>query len=117
MAKKMQRMSRAEQAQRRKDISKAVKETGDPLKVARDFKVSMQTVQKACLEFRVKCPPTARGIPSQNTLLIIAELIEGKSLTQLAEKYNLTRQRVLVIKKKAEAAKLLGENAVWRGKN
>jgi hypothetical protein len=48
--------------------------------------------------------PGSKTKPSSQTLMIIADLIRGKKMSDIARDRNLTRQRIFLIKGEAERA-------------
>jgi DNA invertase Pin-like site-specific DNA recombinase len=114
-------MSRQQRIERRKKVAddfRKLLEKGVDLKecyarTARKYGITVATVKKACLDHDVKIPrmnnlePGSRTKPSSQTLMIIADLIRGKKMTDIARERNLTRQRIFLIKAEAEQAGLM----------
>lgn len=117
-----ERLSHEERATRRKEIAQEVKKTKDPAAVMKKFGVTYNWVRTACRENQVECPPlpkAARGMVAGRTLEIIAQLILSQKTgspkqDEIAAQFELTPQRVSMIKKQATEAGLLGPKAVWK---
>ena len=82
-------------------------------RTARKYGITTTTVKQACLEHQVKIPrmnnlePKSKTKPSSQTLMIIADLVRGKKMSDIARQRNLTRQRIFLIKSEAEQAGLM----------
>lgn len=111
-------MSRQQRIERRKKVAddfRKLLEKGVDIKecyakTARKYGITITTVKQACLDHDVKIPrmnnlePGSKTKPSSQTLTIIADLIRGKKMSDIARERNLTRQRIFLIKSEAEQA-------------
>jgi hypothetical protein len=111
-------MSHEQRIERRKKIAddfRKLLEKGIDIKecyarTARKYGITTTTVKQACIEHQIKIPrmnnlePGSKTKPSSQTLMIIADLIRGKKMSDIARDRNLTRQRIFLIKGEAERA-------------
>lgn len=94
-------MTHKERAARRKQIAKFCR-NHTAAEAATDFGVSITMVRAACREHGVTPVPNQRQcVPTDQTLQIIALLLNGTSRTEIRKRFNLTRQRVAQIAKRA----------------
>jgi uncharacterized protein (DUF433 family) len=81
---------------RRREIAEFVRQGGGTAAAAKKFGVTIQSVRLACREFGV--PIVARC--SSTVYAVIAELQQGGTITIVADKLGITRQRVSFVRKK-----------------
>lgn len=101
--------TREEQYERRRAMAAEVKAGATAEEVAEKYGVTAATVRIACNQFKVPLQPTgARGRPAGSGrsyhFEIVAALLAGRSMPDIAEEFGITRQAVHEIKQRAEAA-------------
>lgn len=114
----MSHEQRIERRKRMADDFRKLMEKGIDIKecyarTARKYGITTTTVKQACIEHQIKIPRMnnlergSKTKPSSQTLMIIADLIRGKKMSDIARERNLTRQRIFLIKGEAEQAGLM----------
>jgi transposase len=92
-------MNHSERAERRRKIAVYVQQhDGDISKAAVKFKVTESTVKSACLEHGVE---TRNRVRRQGTTIytIIADLQKGGTVADIANKLNVSKQRISLARK------------------
>ena len=88
-------MTHEQRSARRQQIAEHVRDAGDTIgDAARLFGVSIATVRSACLEYRVKWPDSTHEKHVGSLELIAAMFDSTKSLAEIADSRNVSRQRV-----------------------
>lgn len=99
---------------RRREIAEFCRTSKLPFtEVAKIVKASPQMINRACAEYGVAVP-SQQYSASKQSFDILAELMAGLSVTEVAEKFTITPQRVSQIKSKAEQAKILGKQSRFK---
>ena len=103
------RLTLADRAARRKQMANLVLAGRSYKRVALYYGVSVSAVRQACRQPRTQAaqaePGDLRKRPPGRTLDVVADLIRGgQTQNDIAEKRNVSRQRVSQIKQKAEEA-------------
>lgn len=94
-------MTHAERRERRKQMAAKVREGAEPETVAREFRVTLDLVERACKEFKVRLLKRKTGL---RTFRIIALLLQGLSVKTVAEQIGVTYQWVKEVRSDASEA-------------
>lgn len=98
-------MTHKERFERRRQIAEYARDHGKS-KAASHFKVSLGTVVAACREHEIK--PQEKGKASRtNTFMVLKRLMDGASLTEIGQEMGVSRQYVLIVKRRAESVGII----------
>ena len=101
----MSSLTHAERADRRRAIANEAKRGVPVSAIASKYGVSVSTIHGDCVEHDVHPPPMHLNVSrASKSLLIVAELLRGKSPAEIAEQFGTSRQRVHQVKNDAESA-------------
>jgi hypothetical protein len=77
--------------------------------VTEKYRAAIPIIRAACRENQIKIPRTSpsKWNPSPQTFEIVAELIRGRTMTEIAAERGLSRQRVHQIKQQARGSGIL----------
>jgi hypothetical protein len=100
------RLSQEERRERRGQMAQAIANGASMVEVCKQFKASPTYIKMACKEFGVSLAVSDRvEALGPNTLSIIAYLLNGTDpIREVAECFDVSRQRISDIKQRAEAA-------------
>jgi len=96
-----------ERKKRRQQVAEHIKNGASIEEVCRLFEMTYGMVRKSCKEFGVTVPRQTLAM-QPNTIKILTDLKRGGSVSEIAEKYQITKQRVSELAKMA--AELVNES-------
>ncbi len=76
--------------------------------VADEFKVTISTVYNVCKQLNITIRKDYHGIPPTRSFMILKELFTDKTMTQIAQEFGITHQRVSQVYKQAKLAEIPG---------